>query len=300
MLDPETRRRPILVLGIDRSGTSLVSEILYRWGAHPGNPRHLPDPDVGNPQGYWEYGPMQDFVTELINATGRSVWDPEFRSLMKRQAADPKLRRRALALAAEMEHPDGPWFWKEPDFVFSLPFWTEMFTDPVYLITLRNPCDSATSYKKLVLPSMLHDKIKLTGYFFLRWQYFMLYIFEELRHYENKLLISYENLVAFPREQCERICRFLSAAYRLPDGCNPGKVTRIAQTINHKLWRNNRGGSFLEAADASGAQKELYSFLNSRLDADVKDFDPALYPLPQLGQEYMENFTIFGWLLKNL
>lgn len=300
MLAPETRRRPILVLGIDRSGTSLVSEILYRWGAHPGNPQHLPDPDVGNPQGYWEYEPMQDFVAELINATGRSVWDPEFRSLMKQQATDPELRRRALELAAEMEHPDGPWFWKEPEFVFSLPFWTEVLPAPVYLITLRNPCDSAVSYKKLVLPSMLQEKIKLNGYFFLRWQYFMLHIFAELGHYEHKLLICYEDLISSPCEQCRRICGFLAAEYGLGGVCDPGQVERMAQTINRQLWRNRQGVSFLAAAEASAAQKELYSFLSSRLESGVDDFDPAQYPLPQIAQEYMENFTVFEWLLKNL
>ncbi len=34
MIDPENH--PIIVLGVERSGTSVVAEMLHRWGAYAG------------------------------------------------------------------------------------------------------------------------------------------------------------------------------------------------------------------------------------------------------------------------
>ena len=59
------RTRPIFVLGIDRSGTSLLAEVVARWGAYAGEPESLADPDDGNPRGYWEHMPMQELMMQL-------------------------------------------------------------------------------------------------------------------------------------------------------------------------------------------------------------------------------------------
>ena len=300
MAGSRTRKRPLFVLGVDRSGTSLVSELLFRWGAHPGDPDRLPQGDAGNPQGYWEYQPIQDFVAELVNSVGCSLWDPAFKEAVRRQASDLALRARALELAAEMESPGLPWFWKEPEFVLTLPFWVELFPDAVYLITLRNPHDSALSYKKFYLPAMLEDKVRLTAYFFLRWQHFMVSIFEELKHYRPKLLVQYEELVSHPHEQCDRICRFLAAEYgdAVPSG--RGGVDQMTEAISPRLWRNNGGLPFAAAPGASAAQKDLYAYLASHAEGGLEGFDPAHYPFPECFAEYMSNMAVFKWLFDNL
>ena len=295
-----TRLPPLFVLGVDRSGTSLLAELLHRWGAHAGDSAQLRAANAGNPQGYWEYQPMQDFLAELITAVGHSVWDPRCRELMRRQASDPALRRRALELAAAMEHPERPWFWKEPNFVLTLPFWAEIFTDAVYLITLRNPGDSLASYEQFFLPPSLAGKIKIGGYFFLRWQYFAVSICAELKAHRRQLLVVYEELVSSPLPQCERICRFLTAAYGPAFAADPGLAERMAATVSPRLWRNNGGIPFAAAAHASPAQKELYSYLSSHADSDFGDFDPARYPFPECFEEYMSNMTVFKWLFDNM
>lgn len=300
MIEPQPRRRPMFVLGIDRSGTSLLSEVLFRWGAHPGALEQLPQADADNPQGYWEYKPMKDFVADLVASIGTSFWDPEFKTLVRRRASDPDWRQRALMLAAEMESDGRPWFWKEPNVSFLLPFFSVVFPDSVYLITLRNPCNSAPSYEKFFLPAALRDRIRLSAYFFLRWQYLMISIFEHLKDYRSKLIVPYESLVSAPREQCERISRFLASVYGPAAPSGPDTVDRMAATIDPALWRNRSGISFLEAPQASAAQKALYSYLASRTDGEVSDFDPARYPLPECAGEYLANMAVLRWLLQNL
>jgi hypothetical protein len=45
------RIRPIVVLGPERSGTSAWAELIYEWGAYPGDADELPEPDQLNPHG---------------------------------------------------------------------------------------------------------------------------------------------------------------------------------------------------------------------------------------------------------
>jgi len=299
MTAPQIRHRPIFVLGIDRSGTSLLSEVLFRWGAYPGRSEHLPKGDDGNPQGYWEYGPMEDFIADLYDSVGVDFWNPSFREILRRHAAEPEWRRRVSALAAEMEHPGKPWFWKEPGISFMLPFFSEIFADPVYLITLRNPGDSARSYEKLFLPPVLRDRMRLTAFFFLRWQYLMVAIFEHLKAYQSKLIVPYEALVSSPREQCERIQSFLAAESGLtPD--DPGILDRMAEAINPDLWRNHSPAVFLENEKASAAQKDLYTYLSSHVEGNLHDFEPARYPFPACSGEYLANMMVVRWLFQNL
>ena len=292
-------RPPIFVLGIDRSGTSMVSELLFRWGAHAGAQDLLCAADEGNPQGYWEYQPMQAFFTELMNSAGVSIWDPELSQAMRRQVSDPELRRRAMELAAEMGAPDRPWFWKDSQLIFSLPFLREVFPSAVYLITLRNPYDSAVSYEKLRIPAPLQNKVRLIGYTLLRWQHLMVSICEELKSYPRKLLVSYEALVSSPREQCARICRFLDAAYGPADDSEV-RAERMAQSINPNLWRNDSQVPFAERRNVSQAQRDLFLYLSSRLDGDVSDFDAARYPFPEWSREYCSNMSVMQWLLGSL
>jgi len=260
----------------------------------------LHEANTGNPQGYWEYGPMEDFITDLLSSSGADYWNPEFKDLLRQHALKPEWRQRALALAARMEGPSRPWFWKEPGLSFMLPFFSQIFQSPIYIIALRNPCDSALSYEKFFLPSALREKIQLTSYFFLRWQYLMIAIFEHLKDYKSKIIVPYEALVSCRKEQCERIYKFLAAEYGPAAPNSPEIVARMTEAINPGLWRNHSGTAFLEAAKASEAQKELYAYLSSRVDGDLSDFEPARYPFPACSGEYLSNMMVVRWLFQNL
>jgi len=296
----ESRSRPIFVLGIDRSGTSLLSEIVFHWGAYAGDPALLGAPDEGNPQGYWEYRPMQELVSELLMGAGVSPWDPGFKEQVRQCAFDPRYRDKALAMISEMQAADRPWLWKEPNFAFTLPFWRELVPDPVCLVTLRNPYHSAKSYEKFILPPALKGQVHLVAYFFLRWQYFMNTVIAELKTVRSKLFIPYEALLSSPAEQCARICRFLDTEFAGTDGDRAERVGRMTQVVNPDLWRNTSPVPFSEAPESSAEQRALYSYLSSRLAGDINDFDPSQYPLPPCWREYMSNIGLIRRLLESL
>ena len=85
-----SRCRPIVVLGAERSGTSMVAEMVRHWGAYAGEPENLRKGDEHNPRGYWEYTPVWDFLVELGDfAEGASWWDMSFQDRVKAKAEIP-------------------------------------------------------------------------------------------------------------------------------------------------------------------------------------------------------------------
>ena len=69
----------VIVLGAERSGTSVVTEMLHRWGAHAGEPSKLTGPSEHSPHGQWEYEPLWELLSEIGDfAHGATCWDPAF------------------------------------------------------------------------------------------------------------------------------------------------------------------------------------------------------------------------------
>lgn len=101
MIDPESL--PIIVLGVERSGTSIVAEMLHKWGAYAGPSEKLHSADEHAPRGYWEFLPLWDLLAELGDFDAGATWsDHDFQQQMKKKAADPVYKKKATELMAEM------------------------------------------------------------------------------------------------------------------------------------------------------------------------------------------------------
>ena len=79
---------PIIVLGVERSGTSVVAEMVHRWGAYAGTPEMLHEADAHAPRGYWEFLPLWDLLVELGGdfASGATWWDRDIPTTNRRQS----------------------------------------------------------------------------------------------------------------------------------------------------------------------------------------------------------------------
>ena len=151
MIDSESH--PIIVLGVERSGTSVVAEMVHRWGAYAGPPEKLHKADAHAPRGYWEFLPLWDLLAELGDFdAGTTWWDNDFQQRTVTKAADPAYRKKATELMTEM-YTGGPWFWKDPALSHFLPFWKQIWSDAIYIITVRHPLDTAVSWQKFIMPA---------------------------------------------------------------------------------------------------------------------------------------------------
>ena len=275
--------RPIIVLGMSRSGTSLVGDLVHRWGAYGGDVEALRRRNPGNPSGYFENPQMQRFIASEL---GLDFWTPSYLNRLRERARDPECRRRAQELVAGMTVQGPAWFWKEPDLSITLPFWKQIWGDAVYVIPVRNPYDSAVSWQKLRMPE-LGGQVQLVAAGLLEWQYFMRCILEEMEEVPNKLFLSYEELVALPREQCKKLCDFLDehrgGGLQLADD----RFERMVAAVDPALYRTRSSLPFSDQPDASPEQKGLYDFLLRKLDEPALEFVPAAYPIYTGWREYL-------------
>jgi hypothetical protein len=286
--------RPVIVLGVDRSGTSMLTDVLSAWGCYAGNPRLLAAPNAFNPQGFWEYKPVQQFMFELFDTTGVGWWHEDFRFALRALGQAGRERQNAERLIAEMETAGRPWVWKEPYFSISLPFWQQIWNDPVYIVILRNPYRSARSYETFQIPSELQGKFRTVSLFLLRWQFFMRCIIEDTSS-AGPIFVAYENLIDSPLAECRRISARLDQALGWAE--DDERAQRMAARIDPSLWRQRSQLSLADVAEASPEQRELYAHLMRRVEGTAEDFDLSLYPMPACFREYTHNIESLRHIL---
>ena len=274
MIDSESH--PIIVLGVERSGTSVVAEMVHRWGAYAGPPEKLHKADAHAPRGYWEFLPLWDLLARLGDFdTGATWWDHDFQQRMEQKSADPAYRKKATKLMAEMDT-GGPWFWKDPALSHFLPFWKQIWSDAIYIITVRNPLDIAVSWQKFIMPMNVPVRISFVAMNLLRWQHMMTLILQHTEGAQHRLFLGYEDIMRNPRMQAERLTNFLNSKFG-----NQGALIQVmVDVVEPRLWRNNCGIPFDQVPEATAAQKALYTFARQKIENPFEPFDIAKYPLP--------------------
>lgn len=283
--------QPIIILGAERSGTSVVAEMAHAWGAFAGASDKLHAADAHAPRGYWEYLPLWDFLAELGDfASGATWWDCDFQHRIGNYASDPVYRKRATALMSEMDE-GGPWFWKDPALCHYLPFFKQIWGDAIYIITVRHPLDTAVSWQKFIMPSNLKVRISFVAMNLLRWQHMMTLILRHTEDAAHRLFVGYEDIVRNPHVQAERLSNYLNSKLE-----NRGlRIQAMVDAVDSRLWRNNCGISFDRAPEATEHQKALYAFARQKIIDPFHPFDSARYPMPP---GYLEFLNIQEALLK--
>lgn len=189
-----------VVLGVHRSGTSVLTETAARLGLHAGGADDLDAGDRWNEQGYWEHRGVRGINEELLelsSADWRAV--PAFDPGALPREARLRLEGRARELVARLDE-HGPWIVKDPRLCVLLPFWLPLLTRPAFLISLRNPLAVARSLRA-------RDGFPLPLGLAL-WETQLLAALASTRDLP-RIAFWYENLVASPRGEASRLARWL-------------------------------------------------------------------------------------------
>ena len=228
------RPEPILIVGPERSGTSLVAQLVHAWGAYAGDESLLSRADERNPRGYWEYAPLWDFLEELGEfASGRSWWEEDFADVVQAKADDPRVIERANDLLRTMGAAERPWMWKDPALCHFLLFWKVFLTDPVFICTVRDPRDVAASWQEFGTwagqePRQLETNL-------LRWQHMAVTVLTETARH-RVLFVEYERLLQQPEAEVERLAAFL--AHACGSATSAATTERMRAQVEPGLWRN--------------------------------------------------------------
>src|SRR5687767_2890589 len=133
----------LVVLGMHRSGTSLLTSILVRMGCYPG-------PEVGpadrwNAGGYWEHPGVLQLDMDLFKALGANWYDVGQVHPNRLEAAVRRgLEDRAVEIVRELDD-HRPWVIKDPRLCVLFSFWRPLLQQPIALLIHRDPVSIARS-----------------------------------------------------------------------------------------------------------------------------------------------------------
>jgi len=197
----------ICVLGMHRSGTSLLTRILNLIGVNLGSDEVLTtEPVAANPKGYWEHNEIAAINEAILKRHGGS-WDepPPLPSGWETATAIDDLRHHAQQLIQDEFAGVQLWGWKDPRTCLTLPFWQQLLPNMRYIICLRNPVDVARSLEhRDNFSTEKSSNLWLT------------YVSSALNHSEGKqrLVVFYEDLMDDCLRELQCLAEFLSRPER--------------------------------------------------------------------------------------
>jgi hypothetical protein len=223
---PKTEPDVICVLGMHRSGTSLLTRLLNVLGVYLGADHELMPPNGSNPRGYWERKEIVSINDEILARFGGS-WDAPstFPSGWETASIIDDLKARALGLIQRDFHKTEIWGWKDPRTCLTLPFWQQLLPETRYLVCLRNPVDVARSLG--VRNNFSTEKCS---------SLWLSYVNHALKHSDGhpRLIIFYEDLMADWQRELRRIADFIGRTKRA-EQVDVGNAVRefIEQDLQH-------------------------------------------------------------------
>ena len=139
----------VCVLGMHRSGTSLVARVLNLLGVYLGPEAHLVSPAADNPKGFWEHRPIMTLNQNiLVRLKGNCYDPPAFAHQWENSSALDDLRVQALDVVRRDFATADLWGWKDPRTCLTLPFWQQVLPPMKYVFCLRNPVEVARSLER--------------------------------------------------------------------------------------------------------------------------------------------------------
>jgi hypothetical protein len=269
----------VVVLGMHRSGTSLIAEMVHRWGAYGRAEDCLP-PDQWNARGYWELAPLVEFNSWLLAEVGASWNFPPGRKgdiQLARLAQAGSYRDTAMDLLSSMQQAGGSWYWKDPRLALLLPFWQKIWGDVRYVICVRDPAEICASLRER---DQLSHAISIV-----LWQRYMLSILQWTRNAPS-IFMSYSAVLREPDTEGARLARFLDGQAE----CS----TRMTAAVDSAL-RHFTAGSGRPQLALTNKQQELYQSLKRRAQCGLADmpFDLERCLLPGIWRSLLKGNLLF-------
>ena len=240
----------LLVLGMHRGGTSVLTHLLHRMGCHAGPPESLQPADAANERGYWERWDAWALDEQILAAAGtdwRQVADLDLDALPEDVRA--RFTAHARELVADLDA-HGPWVLKDPRLCLLLPVWRPALATPVFVLTHRDPLETARSLRA-------RDGLPLAVGIAL-WE---VYNLAALRHSRGapRFGVSHRRLLTDPggvaASLAADLAPFAPGTLRVPDAAGLAEV--VAADLRHQTADPEEHAGFL-----NGNQQALWCALD--------------------------------------
>ncbi len=268
----------IIVLGMHRSGTSVVARLLNMMGAYfaPENVMMPPTPE--NPKGYWERNDIV-LLNEGILANLGATWNRMSTLDLSRISEDlqQEFNKQALAILQGLDA-NRPWMAKDPRFCLLLPLWLKLLEVPVFVYVYRNPIQTAQSLRSRDNFS-IHYGIAL-------WEKYNLHA---LTHSAGlpRILISFHELMADPVNTVkflyEQLINCDVQGLRLPS------QKEILSFIDPQLF-HKKGNKDLEKSYVNQQQNVLVKAFEEKTIFELEKLPLLSTGAADILQEYEQHF----------
>jgi hypothetical protein len=218
--DQRLLSQPVAIVGMHRSGTSMVAKLLQQAGLNLGDETDLMPPAEENPEGFYEHLEFVRLNDEVLNVAGAG-WDcpPAVGFDWNHEALDP-FRDRARRLAAPLWERI-PWGWKDPRTSLTLPFWRSAFGPLRSVVVVRNPLEVVTSLHRR---NGFSTALGLT-----LWQIYAERVLEDTSP-DERLVTHYDSFFLEPEREISRVLEFLGLNR---DQDLPGLKTAAIPALRH-------------------------------------------------------------------
>ncbi len=138
-------REGVVVLGMHRSGTSLITRLVSLLGVEVCRQEDLLPAGARNPRGHWESVSLNAYNDRLLDELGCSWFCPPPMDAEETSGLLERHEGEALA-AVQHAHPQRPWVWKDPRTCALMPFWAAVLSGRVvYVLVARHPFEVSDS-----------------------------------------------------------------------------------------------------------------------------------------------------------
>lgn len=133
----------IFVLGMHRSGTSVVTKLLELMGAYVGDTTELLPPSPDNPKGFFERRDALAVNQGIFKLHGCNWYQVERYDSPCPPLPDEIKQRMSMIVSRLSQHP--VWALKDPRLCFTLPDWLPHTHAPTIVTVSRHPAEIAQS-----------------------------------------------------------------------------------------------------------------------------------------------------------
>ena len=264
ILAPKLVYMQLIILGMHRSGTSVLARLLNMMGAYFGPEGSSTGANHENPKGFWERRDVRnlsDYVLLNSNADWNKVGMFNPKSISS--SILTKFRNQSSKIVLEMDA-HRPWLLKEPRLCLLFNLWKDVLEVPICIHIFRNPLEVAKSLQiRNGIP--IHAGIAL-------WEKYNLTALEGSRD-QPRFIVSHSKLMTDPvsevRSIYDQLKQFSVDDLRIPS------EKEILAFINKDLYRQKVSRSQVSQFLNSTQAKLFEEFENGTILEKKNKFNPS-------------------------
>ncbi len=138
-------KKGVIVMGMHRSGTSLITKIINMMGCTLGSEEKLIKADQYNLKGYWENLDMVNLNDKLLYSIQCSWWKVSTIDIYRASTEVKKDFLEEFKKIIETFDNTYPWVIKDPRLVLTFPLWKEYADNFHFVFVSRDPLEIALS-----------------------------------------------------------------------------------------------------------------------------------------------------------